>query len=299
MHGVLVRLALAAPVSGVASCSADATERAQNKTAERMTTRHGGSGETKGDALSFQISYLSDFLLPVLHPGPPGKFSRAYENPRYLMGGASSALATAEDDLLAAGLRWYAQWCRQQRGTAKGKRCDLPTIDARNVPIGDKGLHIHTVEYVAAERAQHRDPPDKNPLVCMHGFGTGIGIYYAALPALAQRWGGRVLAIDTLGCGLSSRPRWTLGHGTECEVEHAEAFFVEGLEEWREAMQIDRMVLMGHSLGTERRLTRSACTTQCACTAPYACFAPCACTQCAGGSVSRVWHRWVSVRCVR
>lgn len=119
----------------------------------------------------------------------------------------------------------------------------MPTMNVSNVPIGD-GLHIHTVECVSTSG---RHSNHAIPLVAMHGFGTGVGMYYGALPALADRWDGRVIAIDTLGCGLSSRPHWTLG--IDCEVKAAEAFFVDGLEQWRRAMKIDRMVLMGHSLG--------------------------------------------------
>ena len=158
------------------------------------------------------------------------------------MGGASSALKHAEKAILNDGLQWYAQWRRRQQDFNHGE-VNLPDIDVRDVDIGD-GLFIHTVEYVTASSAD-----DQIPLVCMHGFGTGVGIYYAALPALAERWHGRTIALDTLGCGLSSRPRWTLGHGTNCPVEDAEDFFVSALERWREAMKIDRMVLMGHSLG--------------------------------------------------
>ena len=58
-----------------------------------------------------------------------------------------------------------------------------------------------------------------------------------------------VYRIDSLGCGLSSRPRWHLGKGENCAVEDAENFFVDGLERWRDAMQLEKMVLMGHSVG--------------------------------------------------
>ena len=71
----------------------------------------------------------------------------------------------------------------------------------------------------------------------MHGFGTGLGMYYAALPALAEKWRGRVLAIDTLGCALSSRPSWHLPKGEGSSVDEVEDFFVDGLERWRATMQ--------------------------------------------------------------
>lgn len=50
--------------------------------------------------------------------------------------------------------------------------------------------------------------------------------------------------IDWLGCGLSSRPKF------DCKTTwDTESFFVESLEGWRKAMNIDKMVLCAHSLG--------------------------------------------------
>jgi cardiolipin-specific phospholipase len=154
------------------------------------------------------------------------------------MGSAPSALVRAEDDILRAGVDWYSG--------LPGKKPEAKvTFAATDTPIGP-GLHIHTVEYGLESVSK---AADALPLVCMHGFAWGLGAYYTALPGLAERWPGKVYAIDSLGCGLSSRPRWHLGHGIECRVEEAEAFFVDGLEAWRAAMRIEKMVLMGHSLG--------------------------------------------------
>lgn len=166
------------------------------------------------------------------HPNPD-------PNPSYFkMGSAPSALVRAEDDILRAGVEWYSG--------LPGKKPEAKvTFAATDTPIGP-GLHIHTVEYGLESVSK---AADALPLVCMHGFAWGLGAYYTALPGLAERWPGKVYAIDSLGCGLSSRPRWHLGHGIECRVEEAEAFFVDGLEAWRVAMRIEKMVLMGHSLG--------------------------------------------------
>ena len=52
----------------------------------------------------------------------------------------------------------------------------------------------------------------------MHGFGTGLGIYSAALPALAEQWRGPLYAIDSLGCGhmrFRIQPDVTIAFGTE------------------------------------------------------------------------------------
>ena len=159
------------------------------------------------------------------------------------MGGSSSSLADAEEQLFRDGLQWHSAW--RSAHEPKNAEHEQPTVNSSDVPIGSDGLHIHTVECTTGRR--HSE--GALPLVAMHGYGTGAGIYYGALPALADRWDGRVIAIDSLGCGLSSRPHWDLGYGSDCRVEDAEAFFLDGLEQWREAMSIEKMVLMGHSLG--------------------------------------------------
>jgi pimeloyl-ACP methyl ester carboxylesterase len=163
------------------------------------------------------------------------------------MGSAPSALVRAEDDILRAGVDWYSG--------LPGKKPEAKvTFAATDTPIGP-GLHIHTVEYGLESVSK---AADALPLVCMHGFAWGLGAYYTALPGLAERWPGKVYAIDSLGCGLSSRPRWHLGHGIECRVEEAEAFFVDGLEAWAT-----------RSVATSRSRTPSG--------TPMASESPCAC----------------------
>ena len=151
----------------------------------------------------------------------------------------------AESHLIDSGVRWWCKWSRCKQSVS---------VSFSDVGIG-QGMHIHTAEYKyggATPPPATPDGTDLFPLVCMHGFGTGLGIFYAALPALAERWRSRVYAIDSLGCGLSSRPRYSgLGQASanDEDVKQTESFFVEGIERWRAAQSIDRMVLCGHSIG--------------------------------------------------
>lgn len=79
-------------------------------------------------------------------------------------------------------------------------------------------------------------------LVLVHGYGAAQGFFFRNYDDLAQRF--RVLAIDQLGCGASSRPDFT------CKsTEETESWFVDSLEEWRRAKELDRFILLGHSLG--------------------------------------------------
>lgn len=79
------------------------------------------------------------------------------------------------------------------------------------------------------------------PIVLLHGFGAGSAFWAMNLEELAQDH--PVYAIDTLGFARSSRPAFSL------DPEKIEQQFVDSIERWREVMQLERMVLLGHSFG--------------------------------------------------
>lgn len=82
---------------------------------------------------------------------------------------------------------------------------------------------------------------DNIPLVMVHGLGGGTGLWVLNLDGLSKN---RALyAFDLLGFGQSSRPRFSK------KPERAEEKFVQSIEDWRAALGIDRMVLLGHSFG--------------------------------------------------
>jgi pimeloyl-ACP methyl ester carboxylesterase len=85
---------------------------------------------------------------------------------------------------------------------------------------------------------------EEPPLVLLHGWGGAAGMWMRNLPELAAAGNRRVIAIDMLGCGRSSRPVFT-----QNGVHETEEWWIESVEKWRHAMQIDRMQLCGHSLG--------------------------------------------------
>eukprot|EP00753_Platysulcus_tardus_P020966 PLAT8513.1.p2 GENE.PLAT8513.1~~PLAT8513.1.p2 ORF type:complete len:432 (-),score=191.40 PLAT8513.1:79-1332(-) len=85
---------------------------------------------------------------------------------------------------------------------------------------------------------------DEVPVVMLHGYASALGSWFAAgdWPVLRSKY--RVYALDWPGWGRSSRHRWEIE-----TVEEAEDYFVEALEEWRQQKGIERMRLVGHSLG--------------------------------------------------
>jgi cardiolipin-specific phospholipase len=61
-----------------------------------------------------------------------------------------------------------------------------------------------------------------------------------------------VYALDWLGMGRSARVPFTVKakrDDVQSRVNQAESFFVDSLEVWRQKMGLEKMTLIGHSLG--------------------------------------------------
>ncbi|KAL1681402.1 Alpha/Beta hydrolase protein [Schizophyllum commune] len=93
------------------------------------------------------------------------------------------------------------------------------------------------------------------PAIMLHGYGAGLGFFYKNFPALAD-WVARrqsaAYALDWLGMGRSARVPFTVkAKRTDVagRVAESESFFVDSLEDWRAKMGLEKMTLIGHSLG--------------------------------------------------
>nr|KAF6419802.1 abhydrolase domain containing 5, lysophosphatidic acid acyltransferase [Molossus molossus] len=82
---------------------------------------------------------------------------------------------------------------------------------------------------------------NKTPLVLLHGFGGGLGLWALNFGDLCTNR--PVYAFDLLGFGRSSRPMF------DSDAEEVENQFVESIEEWRCALGLDKVILLGHNLG--------------------------------------------------
>jgi cardiolipin-specific phospholipase len=77
---------------------------------------------------------------------------------------------------------------------------------------------------------------------------------WEAVATTANDTGRRTFFLDWLGMGLSSRPSPKLLDSpssveTPARVARAEHFFLSSLESWRASVGLEKMVLVGHSLG--------------------------------------------------
>jgi cardiolipin-specific phospholipase len=90
-----------------------------------------------------------------------------------------------------------------------------------------------------------------NHLVLLHGYGAGKAFFYKNLDAMSKVPGWTIHALDLLGYGRSSRPRFRIPHSlSKMEgIERTEDFFVDSLEKWRQERGIDKFTLVAHSLG--------------------------------------------------
>lgn len=120
-----------------------------------------------------------------------------------------------------------------------------------------KSLHLHEF---AIESEGNDSKTSGKTLVMMHGYGAGLGFFFKNFDGLSEGLPGwNIYALDWLGYGLSSRPKFAIKTNDLSKTDdernevlvskETEDWFVESLEAWRRAKQISQFTLMGHSMG--------------------------------------------------
>ncbi|KAG8715429.1 hypothetical protein FRC11_004208 [Ceratobasidium sp. 423] len=127
----------------------------------------------------------------------------------------------------------------------------------RTFELSGKGRHLNmlTINSVDSDSKEVVPSSGVAPVVFLPGYGAGIGFFYKNFEAMGE-WATKrktdVYALDWLGMGRSARVPFKIRakrEDTKARVEEAESFFLDALEEWRSKMGIEKMSLVGHSLG--------------------------------------------------
>jgi cardiolipin-specific phospholipase len=123
-------------------------------------------------------------------------------------------------------------------------------------PYGPRTWYSRMIELSGKHRAlnefsiERPGEQKENNLVILHGYGAGLGFFYKNFEPLSRAKGWQLYALDMLGMGRSSRPHFRVhGKTKEEQIAAAEDWFIDSLEEWRVKRNIDKMTLVGHSMG--------------------------------------------------
>jgi cardiolipin-specific phospholipase len=134
---------------------------------------------------------------------------------------------------------------------------DVEQTNAKQDPYGPRQWASQMVQLKGKDRFLNEFSVERlgeevdNNLVMLHGYGAGLGFFYKNFEALSRLSNWKLYALDMLGMGRSSRPSFDVvkAKDREGKAREAESWFVDALEEWRVKRGIDKMTLMGHSLG--------------------------------------------------
>ena len=127
------------------------------------------------------------------------------------------------------------------------KRNDLKELDEIETSMFKVVKTPHSRFYVELENGNRiwtlaANVESKNvPIVIVHGFCGGIGFWIHNVDTFAEHH--PFYAFDLLGYSRSSRPKFS------DNAQEAEKQFLDSIEEWRDKMNINEMILFGHSFG--------------------------------------------------
>ena len=116
------------------------------------------------------------------------------------------------------------------------------------------GRKINMLEIgIPYSKEKEQNIKNETKIVLAHGYGAGSAFFFQNIESMAKVPNSRLYVLDWLGMGRSSRPTFHIPSSetknVDTRVAAAESFFVSSLEDWRSKMGLEKMVLVGHSLG--------------------------------------------------
>lgn len=119
------------------------------------------------------------------------------------------------------------------------------------------GHYIHEFFIENTEKPSAVAPGARTPaeepvmdIVLVHGYAASLGLFIDNFDSLSSIPGVKIHAIDLLGFGFSSRPKFpNFQSQTKEDIYKIEDWFIDAIEEWRKKRNINRFILMGHSFG--------------------------------------------------
>ncbi|KAK0428185.1 hypothetical protein QR680_010659 [Steinernema hermaphroditum] len=122
-----------------------------------------------------------------------------------------------------------------------GECLHLPRPTEEGIAQSEAALFSEAAKTVQFESFRTELRADKVPLVLLHEMGGGVGCWARNIKDFADHR--PTYAVDILGFGRSGR------YDTSPCATLTELDYVSALEDWRKAMGIDKMVLLGHQFG--------------------------------------------------
>ncbi|XP_036374830.1 (Lyso)-N-acylphosphatidylethanolamine lipase-like isoform X1 [Megalops cyprinoides] len=140
---------------------------------------------------------------------------------------------------------WWLSWTPTSPSLLKSTEarilaCVKNDLFARFVTLPNQD-EIWTITVTNKHLSTLAQTAPQTPLVLVHGFGGGVGLWIRNLDPLCRSR--PVIAFDLLGFGRSARPPFP------SDPAQAEEQLVSSIEQWRQVLGLERMILLGHSLG--------------------------------------------------
>lgn len=145
------------------------------------------------------------------------------------------------DELVENRLLSYLPFFPESDGTRKAQII--------NTDIGN-GQYIHELFIENLQDPRKGGLSGTNEIVLIHGYAASLGLFIDNFDSLSKIPGIKIHAIDLLGFGLSSRPKFpNFPSNTKKDIYKVEDWFIDSFENWRLKRNIGKFILMGHSFG--------------------------------------------------